>query len=140
MNKYLVELKHSTSGDMLLVQLESDSLESAGDSAVKANPDYELVKVKHTHGGKRTGAGRAGKWGDGVKTQVYRLPPTIGEQAEDIVSELEMIKSILESYQSKVDESKAKSASGQPSERYKHVGQLIGDLRQAMKVTSEKLV
>ncbi|MBD2201501.1 hypothetical protein H6G33_02640 [Calothrix sp. FACHB-1219] len=140
MNKYLVELKHSTSDEMLLVQLESDSLESASDNAVKANPDYEVVKVKHTHGGKRTGAGRTNKWGDGVKTQVYRLPPTIGEQAEDIVSELAMINSILESYQSKVDESKAKSASGQPSERYKHVGQLIGDLRQAMKVTSEKLV
>lgn len=135
-----MELKHSTTDDMLLVQLESDSLENAGDNALKANPDYELVKVKHTHGGKRTGAGRAGKWGDGVKTQVYRLPPTIGDKAEDIVSELEMINHILESWQSEVDRSKSRSDSGQPSARYEHVAQLLDDLKKAMKVTGEKLV
>lgn len=140
MNKYLVELKHSTSGDMMLVQLESDSLENACDNAVKANPDYEVVKVKHTHGGKRNGAGRTSKWGDGVKTKNCRLPITFGDKAEDIVTELEMVNHILDSWQSKVDESRAKSASGQPSERYKYVAQLVADLKQAMKVTGEKLV
>ncbi|MDZ8054870.1 MAG: hypothetical protein RMX68_009045 [Aulosira sp. ZfuVER01] len=140
MNKYLVELRHSTSGEMMLIQLEANSPDDACDRAVEANPDYEVVKVKHTHGGKRSGAGRTSKWGDGVKTQVYRLPPVIGDKAEDIVSELEIVNHILESWQSKVDESKAKSANGQPSERYKYVAQLVADLKQAMQVTGNKLV
>ncbi|BAY95457.1 MULTISPECIES: hypothetical protein [unclassified Tolypothrix] len=140
MTKYLVELKHSTSGDMKLVQLEQDTLEDAHSHALEANPGYEVVKVKHTHGGKRNGAGRTSKWGDGVKTKNCRVPITFGDNAEEIVSELEMINHILDSWQSKVDESKAKSASGQPSERYKYVAQLVADLKQAMKVTGEKLV
>ncbi len=124
----------------MLVQLEHDSLEDASSSAVESNPGWEVVTVKHTHGGKRSGAGRVSKWGDGVKTQVYRLPPSLGDKAEDIISELEMVNHILDSWQSKVDESKGKSASGQPSERYKYVAQLVADLRQAMQVTSDKLV
>ncbi|MDZ8225912.1 MULTISPECIES: hypothetical protein [unclassified Nostoc] len=99
-----------------------------------------MVKLKHTHGGKRSGAGRVSKWGDGVKTQTYRLPPAFGEKAEEVVGELEMVGHILDSWQSKVDESKGKSANGQPSERYKYVDQLIRDLKQAMQVTGEKLV
>ena len=140
MTKYLVELKDSTTGDMALMQLHASSLDDARQQAVEANPGYEVVKVKHTHGGKRSGAGRVSKWGDGIKTQTYRLPPTLGEKAEDVVSELEMVNHILDSWQDKVDESKSKSASGQPSERYKYVDQLIKDLKQAMQVTGGKLV
>jgi len=139
MPKYLVELK-SPSGDMLLVQSEQDTPEDACNSAVVANPGCEVVRVKHTHGGKRKGAGRVGKWGEGVKTQVYRIPPSLGEKLEDVITELEMVNHILDSWQSKVDESKGKSSTGQPSERYKYVAQLVTDLREAMKVIGEKLV
>lgn len=138
MPKYLVELR-SRNGDMLLEQLEQPSPEDACKVALEANPGCEVVRVKHTHGGKRSGAGRSSKWGKGVKTEVYRLPPSLGEKIEDVVTELEMINHILDSYQSKVDESKAKSANGQPSERYKYVAQLVTDLREAMKVSSENL-
>jgi hypothetical protein len=138
MPKYLVELKDAN-GEMQLVQLEQSSLEDAYNHAVADNPGCEVVKVKHTHGGKRSGAGRVSKWGDGVKTQVYRLPPSLGEKVEDVVTELEMVNHILDSWQSKVDESKSKSANGQPSERYKYVAQLVADLREAMKVSSESL-
>ena len=139
MTKYLVELKDSK-GDMALMQLHADSLDEASQQAIEAHLGYEVVKVKYTHGGKRSGAGRVSKWGDGVKTQTYRLPPSFGEKAEDVVSELEMVGHILDSWQGKVDESKGKSASGQPSERYKYVDQLLKDLKQAMQVTGEKLV
>jgi hypothetical protein len=75
-----------------------------------------------------------------VKTQVYRLPPTLGDNAEEIVGELEMIRHILESWESRVDESRGKSASGQPGERYKYVAQLLADLKQAMQVTGKELI
>jgi hypothetical protein len=101
---------------------------------------HEIVRVKHSHGGKRSGAGKVGKWGDGVVTKPYRLPIPVGDRIEDIVGELEMVNHILESWQSKVEESKSKSAGGQPSERYKYVAQLVNDLRQVMRVTSGELV
>lgn len=138
MNKYLVELKHPTSGDMLLVQLEGETSREVYECAVEANPGWEVVKIKSPHGGKRSGAGRVSKWNE--KTKVYRLPPSVGDKVEEIVGELDMVNGILESWESKVNESKSKSASGVPSERYKHVAQLVNDLRTAMKVTGEKLV
>jgi hypothetical protein len=140
MAKYLVELSEPTTGDMTLLQLHADSLDEAREQAKVAHPTYEVVKVKHTHGGKRSGAGRVSKWGDEVKTKVYRLPPTLGDKAEEVVSELEMVNGILQAWQSKVDESKGKSANGEPSERYKYVARLLADLRQAMDVTGEKLM
>lgn len=140
MIKYLIELNNPTTGDMALLQLYADSVDEARESARESYPEHEIMRVKHTHGGKRSGAGRVGKWGDGVVTKVYRLPPSLGKKVEDVVGELEMINHILDSWQGKVDESKGKSASGQPSERYKYVAQLVADLRTAMKVTGEKLV
>lgn len=140
MNKYLVELKNTASGEMLLVQVESETTGGASNHALGTNPGYEVVKVKGTHGGKRDGAGRVSKWGEDVITDRRRLPVKYSQQAEDIISELEMVDSILESWDAKVDESRSKSANGQPSERYKYVAQLISDLRSAMKVTGEKLV
>ncbi|MEH2295103.1 hypothetical protein [Nostoc sp.] len=43
------------------------------------------------------------------------------------------VESILENWEGKVDESKGKSAGGQPSERYKYVAQRLGELKQALK-------
>ncbi|QSJ16676.1 hypothetical protein JYQ62_34160 [Nostoc sp. UHCC 0702] len=140
MTKYLIELNNPTTGDMALLQLHAGSLDDAHRQARENYPDHEIIRVKYSHGGKRSGAGRVGKWGDGVVTKVYRLPPSLGDKAEEIVGELEMVNHILDSWQSKVDESKSKSASGQPSERYKYVAQLVNDIRQAMKVTGEKLM
>lgn len=140
MPKYLVELRHPTSDEMKLVPLQADSPDDAHTQVLEANPDWEVVKVKHTHGGQRHGAGRVSKWGDGVKTQVYRLPPTIGDKITNINDEMQIVNHILDSWQTKVDESKVKSANGQPSEHYKYVAQLVADLRQAMQVTGQKLV
>jgi transposase-like protein len=140
MAKYLIQLNDNATEEMTLFQLDADTLDDAREKAKESYPNSEIVSVKHTHGGKRNGAGRVSKWGEGVKTQVYRLPSSIGEKVEDVITELEMVNHILDSWQSKVDESKGKSANGQPSERYKYVAQLVADLKQAMSVSSKKLV
>ncbi|MBN3894279.1 MAG: hypothetical protein V7L14_29920 [Nostoc sp.] len=88
----------------------------------------------NSHGGKRSGAGRASKWGEGVKTQIYRLPPSLGDNVEEMARELESLRHVLDNWQLKVDESKGKSATGQPGERYKYVAQLVSELKQAMEV------
>ncbi|MFB2769890.1 hypothetical protein ACE1AT_11475 [Pelatocladus sp. BLCC-F211] len=140
MNKYLVELKHPTTGEVKLLQLLASSVESAKNLATLEADEYEVVKVKGTWGGKREGSGRVSNWGDDVTTYRRWLPEKYSKQAEEIISEIDMVNSILESWESRVNESRAKSANGLPSERYKHVAQLLGDLREAMRVTSEKLV
>jgi len=140
MTKYLIQLSNLATEEMTLFQLDANSLDEARDKAKESYPECEIVSIKHTHGGKRNGAGRVSKWGEGVKTQVYRLPPSIGEKVEDVIGELEMVNHILDSWQSKVDESKSKSANRQPSERYKYVAQLVADLKQAMSVSSQKLI
>ncbi|PHJ61026.1 hypothetical protein VF14_23245 [Nostoc linckia z18] len=138
MTKYLIELVEPTTGERELLQLDADSLDDATKEAKVRYPTWDILKVKHSHGGKRSGAGRTAKWG--VKTQVYRLPPSLGENAEEIVGELEMVRHILETWESRVDESRGKSASNQPSERYKYLAQLLADLKQAMQVTGKELV
>jgi hypothetical protein len=140
MNKYLVELKHQNTEDMYLLQLDADSPEQAHDRAKELNPECVVVKVKTTHGGKREGSGRKSPWGEDVVTERRRLPSKYSQKAEEIISELDMVNSILECWESKVTESIAKTGKGVPGERYKYVQQLLDDLRKAMNVTSEKLV
>lgn len=140
MAKYLIEIKDPSNGDAGLLQLDANSVDEATREAKATYPSHEIIRVRGGHGGKRIGSGRVGKWGDKVKTQVYRLPPTLGDNAEEIVGELEMVRHILDSWESRVDESRGKSAGGQPGERYKHVAQLLADLKQAMQVTGRELV
>lgn len=137
MAKYLIEIKEPTTGDTELLQLQAESLDQAAREAKTSYPAWDILKVKHSHGGKRSGAGRASKWG--TKTQIYRLPPSLGDNADEIMGELEIVRHILDSWESRVNESRGKSSGGQPSERYKYVAQLLADLRQAMQVTGKEL-
>ncbi|ARV62737.1 hypothetical protein BZZ01_32505 [Nostocales cyanobacterium HT-58-2] len=140
MSKYLIELKDSVTDDMALLQLEADSPDAAKAHAKTHYPECEVMRIKHTHGGARTGAGRKSPWGEDVVTERRRLPQKYALKAEDVISELEMVNGILECWQDKVAESMSKSANGLPSERYKYVAQLINDLKQAMQITSDSLV
>lgn len=140
MAKYLVELKHSVTGDMTLAQVETNHVDAAKEMALKLHPDCTAVKVKGMHGGKREGAGRVSQWGDGVETDRRRLPVRYSRQAEEVIGELEMVNAILQSWEGKVQESKSRSKDGQPAERYKYVAQLVSDLKKAMIVTGDSLV
>lgn len=140
MVKYLVELKDGSTGDMTLLQLQADSCEQAAGMVNQSHPGYEVVKIKSSHGGKRTGSGRTGKYGDGVKTKPYRLPISIGENLPEILAELEMVNNILEVYEARVNESKGKTASGAPAERYKYVAELVSSLREATRVINDNII
>ncbi|MEH2023926.1 hypothetical protein [Nostoc sp.] len=65
---------------------------------------------------------------DEAEAKIKALKEQLGEQKST-----GMVESILENWEGKVKESRGKSAGGQPSERYKYVAQLLGELKQALK-------
>lgn len=137
MQKYLIEVKDIHSDETALLQIAAHT----PDSAV-AEVDmslWEVLRVRKPWGGRREGAGRVSRWGDGVKTERYRLPIPLGSNAEEIVGSLEALKTVLEIWETKVTESKNRSG-GKPAERYKYVEQMCGELKEAIKDLPESLV
>ncbi len=137
MQKYLIEVKDIHSEDTALLQISADSPDSA--VAEVDTAQWEVLRVRKPWGGKRDGAGRVSKWGDNVKTERYRLPIPLGSNAEEVVSSIEALKTVLEVWEAKVTESKNRSG-GKPAERYKYVEQMMNELRQCLKDLPESLL
>jgi hypothetical protein len=136
MQKYLIEVKQTQSDDTALLQITADTVESA----VKAvEPSWEVLRVRKPWGGRRDGAGRVSVWGKGVETHRYRLPVPFGSNAEEIVGSLEALKTVLEVWEAKVQDSKNRT-NGKPSERYKYVEQMANELRQCLKDLPDSFV
>ena len=141
MTKFLVTYFDQIANDSDSFRVEAESKEDA-ERYVYENyrlPRYRILKISHTHGGARAGSGGVSKWGDGVRTKVVRLPQPIAEGIRDILGDLEQVDGLLESWQARVDESRGRSATGEPAERYKYVAQLLDDLRAAMVATQKIL-
>ena len=137
---FIVILSNPETGDRVLCKLSASSKEEAAERALESNSSWQVDLVKYTRGGSRPGAGRVSKWGDGVVTERYRLPKNLGDNAEKIVDSIEGVCAILESWESKVQQSISASASGQPSERYKYVAQLCSELRSELSSLPDSLV
>jgi hypothetical protein len=137
MHKYLIEVRDIKTDDTALIQTSAESLEEAAESI--DSTQWEVLRVRAPWGGKREGAGRVSKWGDGVKTDRYRLPIALGTNAEEIVSSIEALKTVLEVWEAKVDDSKHRS-NGKTAERYKYVEQMAVELRQCLKDLPDSLV
>jgi hypothetical protein len=137
MQKYLIEVRDIKTDDTALLQIAADSPDDA--VAEVDLSQWEVLRVRKPWGGKRDGAGRVSKWGDGIKTERYRLPIPFGSNAQEIVGSLEALKTVMEVWESKVEDSKARSG-GKPSERYRYVEQIIRELRQCLKDLPESLI
>jgi hypothetical protein len=137
MQKYLIEVRDIKTDETALLQIAADSPDEAM-AEVDLN-QWEVLRVRKPWGGRRDGAGRVSKWGDGVKTERYRLPIPLGSNAEEVVSSIESLKTVLEIWEAKVTESKNRSG-GKPSERYRYVEQMAQELRTSLKDLPESLV
>ncbi len=137
MHKYLIEVRDINSDDTALIQVSAESPQDATESVDSGH--WEVLRVRAVWGGKREGAGRVSKWGDGVKTDRYRLPIPLGTNAEEVVSSLESLKAVLEVWEAKVAESQDRSG-GKTAERYKYVEQMAAELRQCLKDLPDSLI
>jgi hypothetical protein len=137
MQKYLLEVRDLHTDDTALLQITGHSPDDAV-AEVDLNR-WEVLRVRRPWGGRRDGAGRVSKWGDGVKTERYRLPIPLGSNAEEVVSSIEALKTVLEIWEAKVQESKNRSG-GKVAERYKYVQQMYLELRQCLKDLPESLI
>lgn len=132
LSKFVVIIRNSQNDDRQLGIVAAESREEAAQSVLDSNPGWEIELVKFNRGGARPGAGRVSKWGDNVETHRYRLPRSFGDNAEKIIDSLEMINAVVESWESRVTQSAASTASGQPAERYKYVAQMCAELRREL--------
>jgi hypothetical protein len=137
MHKYLIEVRDINTDDTALLQISAESSEEAMGS-VDLNR-WEVLHVRKPWGGRREGAGRVSKWGDGVATDRYRLPVPLGSNAEEIVSSLESLKAVLEVWEAKVQDSRDRSG-GKTAERYKYVEQMAAELRRCLSDLPDSLV
>ncbi|MBP5977993.1 hypothetical protein HW132_36185 [Brasilonema sp. CT11] len=136
MHKYLIEVRDIETEDTALLQIAADSPEEALEFV---DPCWEVLKVRKPWGGKRDGAGRVSKWGDRVETHRYRLPKPLGDNAEEIVGSIDALKTVLEVWENKVNDSKARSG-GKAAERYKYVEQMTEELRKCLEDLPENFV
>lgn len=137
---FIVILSNPETGERGLSKLFASTKDEAVKSALESNPGWQIDLVKYTRGGSRPGAGRVSKWGDGVVTDRYRLPKNFGDNAEKVIDSIEGVRAILESWESKVNQSISSSASGHPSERYKYVAQLCSELRSELASLPDSLI
>jgi hypothetical protein len=137
MQKYLIEVRDIKTDNTALLQIAAESQEDA--VAEVDTSQWEVLRVRRPWGGRRDGAGRVSRWGDGVKTERYRLPVPLGNNAEELVSSIEALKTVLEVWESKVQESKDRSG-GKSSERYKYIEQMTQELRACLKDLPDNLV
>lgn len=137
MHKYLVEVRDINSEDTALIQISAESISEAGELIDPTQ--WEVLRVRAPWGGRREGAGRVSKWGDGVKTDRYRLPIPLGSNAEEIVSSIEAVWATLEVWEAKVQDSCDRSG-GKVAERYKYVEQMVNELRQCLSELPDSLV
>lgn len=132
MRQYLVGLKDIRTGDQTLWKGKAESKEEAEKLALEGarsfGGDWIAREVKHTHGGSR-GGGRISKWGEGVKTERFRLPENFGRSAQEIMQALDDLRETLEQWEEAVEQSTKKSSSGKPSERYKYVAEICKQIR-----------
>lgn len=137
MHKYLIEVRDIKTDDTALIQVSAECPQEAAEAIDPTQ--WEVLRVRAPWGGKREGAGRVSKWGDGVKTDRYRLPIAFGSNAEEIVSSLESLKAVLEVWEAKVQDSRDRSG-GKTAERYKYVEQMAQELRQCLSDLPDSLV
>lgn len=135
--KFIVTLVNPENSDRQVGVITAESSEEAAQEAILCNPGWEIEKVKYSKGGARAGSGRVSKWGDKVETHRYRLPKSFGDNAEKIMDSLEVLQGIVESWESRAEQSAAVSAGGQPSERYKYVAQMCAELKAELKSLPE---
>lgn len=129
MERFLIQVKEIDTDDTALLQLKAEDKDSA--IAQIDSSKYEIIKVLPKRGGKREGAGRVSKWGDGVKTDRYRLPVPLGENIDEAVDSVEAMRKICEFWRDKLTESQARSG-GKTNERFKHVESMLKELESCL--------
>jgi 50S ribosomal subunit-associated GTPase HflX len=125
MEKFLIHVRDIETDDTALLQIKAETKEDALKQIDIS--EYEIIKVLPKRGGKREGAGRVSRWGDGVKTDRYRLPVQLGENIYDVVNSIEDLRGICQFWRDKLVDSQSKSQ-GKTSERYKHVEKMLEDI------------
>ncbi|MBW4597483.1 MAG: hypothetical protein KME46_32450 [Brasilonema angustatum HA4187-MV1] len=136
MHKYLIEVSNIETEDTALLQITADTPEEA---VADIENGWEVIRVRKPWGGKREGAGRVSKWGENVETHRYRLPKPLGDNAEEVVESLESLKTVLEVWENKVTDSKARSG-GKVGERYKYVEQMLEELKKCLSDLPESFI
>lgn len=94
------------------------------------------VSTKRKRGGRRPGAG--GKGGSpakyGMKTKVVRVPEAIADCVPALLNAVESVDRLVKLYDSRVEESRNRTASGQPAERYKYLDEFLSQLEPDIEV------
>lgn len=137
MSTWLVLLSHRWTPETisdLPIEVEAESEQtalSASENLCRStHHGFFPVSAKRKRGGHRPGAG--GKGGSpakyGTKTKVVRVPEKIADLIPQLISSAESIQRLVDLYDNKVKESKNRTATGQPAERYKHLDEFLSQL------------
>ncbi|MBV9386551.1 MAG: hypothetical protein JOZ78_09005 [Chroococcidiopsidaceae cyanobacterium CP_BM_ER_R8_30] len=129
MPSYLAVLTQDPiSEEYKLCNVFANTQQDAIEHLIASNPDWTVTHIGHIHEGSRPESDYPSNSGEGVRTECYELPVKSGERELDVVNLIERFRTIINRWQNKIELSSSRSATGEPSERYKYVAQLIGEL------------
>lgn len=97
------------------------------------NPNIEVVSgetIPAKRGkGRPRGIPRAGRYGDGVKTKVVRVPETVADNIDQILLKFEQIKNFVDEWENTINLAAENSKSHKPSPRYDKAILMLKELR-----------
>jgi hypothetical protein len=130
MPNYLAVLtREPTSEESKLYRIFANNQRDAIEHLIASNPGWTVTHIGHIHEVSIPESACPSEWGDDVPIEQYTLPVKFSESALDVVNTIEGLRAIIDRWQNRVELSCSRSATGEPSERYKYVAQLIRELK-----------